>query len=79
MNWRGMAACRDYDPEWWYPMPLDHATREKAAAVCAECPVTAQCREFADATGTTVGIWAGEDRFLATIARGHRKLQEVAG
>lgn len=51
--WTRDAACIDYPPDWWY------ATRGEqlraAKAICAGCPVRAQCLDAADGEG----IWGG--------------------
>jgi hypothetical protein len=46
-GWRSRAACRDVDPELFFPTaesgPARHAQVRAAKAVCARCPVRAQC------------------------------------
>lgn len=56
-HWRRFAACggRD-DLEWIDPTPADETT---CRAVCAGCPVLAQCMDAALAHGEPWGIWAG--------------------
>lgn len=39
----------------------DHHERAAAALACRPCPLTELCREFADETKATHGVWAGED------------------
>lgn len=50
-DWRARARCRDVDPEVFFPVAesgrLLEAGVAEARAVCAVCPVTAQCLEFA--------------------------------
>ncbi len=45
--WRDRAACRDVDPERFFPTAEDgpdrHAQVTAAKAVCARCPVRAEC------------------------------------
>jgi WhiB family redox-sensing transcriptional regulator len=55
-DWRGLAACRDKDPETFFPQ-----TGHSAAAklVCAACPVTAECLRLALGTGSRYGVWGG--------------------
>lgn len=60
-SWRDRAACRDMDSELFFPigttgLALDQA--ERAKAVCASCPVSPQCLEFAMSTGQN-GVWGG--------------------
>jgi len=61
-DWRSAAACRDTDPDLFFPVSgsgrsLDQA--EQAKAVCAGCPVRPSCLAFALRTGQPHGIWGG--------------------
>ena len=56
--WMDAAACRDEDPELWFP--LDGNGR-LARAICRECPVRVDCLNHAIAVGTRDGIWGGLD------------------
>jgi len=56
-DWRTRAACRDVDPELFFGDPT---AQEAAVAVCAGCPVVAECRAWADQRGIVDGTWAGE-------------------
>lgn len=59
-DWREKAACRNYEPEWWFS--LDEPTRRKAIYVCVvECPVRSQCLAYALEQDERHGIWAGLD------------------
>lgn len=55
------ALCRAaVEPDLWAEWTL----RDEAAAVCRDCPVIAECGEWADATGargTWGGRWHGSD------------------
>ncbi len=44
-DWRRAAACRDVDPETFYPPPgwAGSLATAIATAICAECPVRAAC------------------------------------
>lgn len=46
-NWRGQAACREVDPELFFPEPSDEPLVRKqvaaAKAVCRGCPVRDRC------------------------------------
>ena len=77
MNWRALAACKGMDPERFFPYPNDEKTRDEALAVCARCPVTRACEEFADETGAADGVWAGRLREQERLKRSQRK-KEVA-
>lgn len=61
-GWRLLAACRDADPELFFPglrvWPcLDQITQAKA--ICARCPVRRQCLVFALNTRQNHGVWGG--------------------
>ena len=56
--WMDRAACLGHEPEAWFP-PDGHAP--EARAVCAGCPVRADCLAHALATDTRDGIWGGVD------------------
>jgi hypothetical protein len=61
VSWRDQARCRGMDGETFFPLPLDHETREAALSVCGACPVTRQCGEFAESHHTTAGIFGRRD------------------
>ena len=55
--WAAYAACRDADPDWFFPGPEgDHRS---AVRVCAGCPVREECLEWALETRMRYGIWGG--------------------
>ncbi|MGH8896870.1 MAG: WhiB family transcriptional regulator [Egibacteraceae bacterium] len=61
-DWRDRAACLDEDPALFFPIgvtgpALDQT--EQAKAVCRDCPVRAQCLDWALATGQDAGVWGG--------------------
>lgn len=76
-DWRWRAACAGTPLELWYPMPVDKPAREAAVAICARCPVTRECRQFADDLRLTSGIWAGQDRELEALVRSHRRRPDL--
>lgn len=64
-DWMEDAACRDADPEIFFPEGTTtrayHKTIE-AKDHCAVCPVLDQCYEFAASNDYVIyGIWAGLD------------------
>ncbi len=67
-DWRTDAACRNTDPELFFPIGttgMALAQIESAKAVCHTCPGEAMCLEYAMATNQDAGIWGGtseEDR-----------------
>ena len=62
MDWRHRAACRDEDPELFFPIGNTGPALvqiEEARAVCRRCPVIEPCREFALQTREPFGVWGG--------------------
>lgn len=61
-NWRNRAACRDEDPDLFFPIGTSGPAlvqTEQAKAVCRRCPVREQCLEWALETGQSIGVWGG--------------------
>ncbi len=61
-NWREVAACRDADPDLFFPVGMaGPALRqiEQAKRICRACPVQARCLAWALDHGVTDGIWGG--------------------
>ncbi|MPZ80462.1 MAG: WhiB family transcriptional regulator [Actinophytocola sp.] len=61
-DWRHHAACRDEDPELFFPVSdIGPGARQvaEAKAVCARCPVRAQCLDYAMTNLLTDGIFGG--------------------
>jgi WhiB family redox-sensing transcriptional regulator len=77
MDWRHRAACRDEDPELFFPIgttgPAFDQT-ETAKAVCRRCDVTEACLAWAMETGQDAGVWGGlsEDERRALKRRNAR-------
>jgi WhiB family redox-sensing transcriptional regulator len=62
VNWRVGAACRDADPELFFPEgtmgpAIEAATGAKR--ICGSCPVRRQCLEWALRHGADFGVWGG--------------------
>lgn len=66
MNWRQLmerpewmrrAACAHANTDLWFPPRGDDASRPKA--VCAGCPVRAECLAYAMNNGEKHGVWGG--------------------
>jgi WhiB family transcriptional regulator, redox-sensing transcriptional regulator len=61
-DWRHRAACRDEDPELFFPITeLGPGARQTAdaKAVCARCPVREQCLRYALDNRLDHGIFGG--------------------
>jgi len=67
-DWRSLAACRDTEPELFFPvgttgMATDQI--ESAKRVCDHCDAQKACLEFALATNQESGVWAAPPRTSA--------------
>jgi len=51
------AACLDADPEVWFP--IERAATGPALAICRDCPVQAECLDYALAHDARHGVWGG--------------------
>ncbi|MFB8028316.1 WhiB family transcriptional regulator [Streptomyces sp. NPDC056465] len=63
-NWRTQAACREEDPDLFFPIGSTGPAlvqAEEAKAVCGTCPVREQCLEWAMENGQDAGVWGGMD------------------
>ena len=61
-DWRDLAACRDSEPNLFFPVgttgvALDHI--EEAKDICAECSVQEECLMYALQTNQEAGVWGG--------------------
>ena len=76
-DWRDQAACRDADPELFFPDADTRSARERVKAarlICRCCPVRVTCLSWALASGQEAGIWGGltEDERRRLHRRGSR-------
>lgn len=72
--WTEQALCTQEDPEVFFPPKGD--TGKEAKAICARCPVIAECLEYAIAADERHGIWGGlnrAERLRASQAREIRR------
>ena len=77
MDWRHRAACRDEDPELFFPIGNTGPALvqiEEAKAVCRRCAVIDECLRWALDTGQDSGVWGGlsEDERRALERRNAR-------
>jgi WhiB family redox-sensing transcriptional regulator len=62
-DWRHDAACRDKDPELFFPVGTSGPAilqTARAKAVCWGCPVRSQCLTWALNSGQDAGVWGGK-------------------
>ena len=84
MDWRHDAACRDEDPELFFPIGNTGPALmqiEEAKAVCRRCPVIDTCLSWALESGQDAGVWGGlsEDERRALKRRNARARAARAG
>jgi WhiB family redox-sensing transcriptional regulator len=82
MDWRTRSACRDEDPELFFPIGTTGPAVEQTDAakrVCMRCEVREECLEFALATNQDAGIWGGlaEDE-RRTLRRQRQRRRRMA-
>jgi WhiB family redox-sensing transcriptional regulator len=61
-DWRDHSACRDTDPDLFFPVGTTGPAIEQienAKAVCHQCEVQRACLEYALVTNQDSGIWGG--------------------
>lgn len=62
MSWRNQAACKNEDPELFFPIGTTGPAIEQARTakrVCTVCAVREECLEFALVSKQDAGIWGG--------------------
>jgi WhiB family redox-sensing transcriptional regulator len=67
LDWMSLAACRDMDPDVFFPTGVGVAGQRQVAAaerICRTCPVQEQCGEQRVRTGASTGVWGGKYRNL---------------
>jgi WhiB family redox-sensing transcriptional regulator len=83
MDWRFRAACREVDPELFFPpgpAGPGQAQLVAAKAVCARCPVLLQCRTWAFVERERTGVWGGLSEDERRVAhRGEGALELFTG
>ncbi len=55
--WMVFAACRNADPLVFFPTTRDGV--DEALAICATCPVRADCLDYAVEARERFGVWGG--------------------
>ena len=66
MDWRHRAACRDEDPELFFPIGNTGPALlqiEEARAVCRRCEVMDTCLQWALDSGQDAGVWGGMSEY----------------
>ena len=60
--WRERALCRIEQIPTSEFFPVRGESQRVARECCARCPVSTECRDYADRSNTEWGIWGGEIR-----------------
>ncbi len=61
-EWMESAACRDTDPEMFFPIGTTGASVDqinRAVAICSVCEALDACLNFALRTNQEFGVWGG--------------------
>lgn len=66
-DWMEVADCRGLDPELFHPDRGEATGHIKA--LCAGCPVHAQCLQYAMSHGEKIGIWGGKSERERRVIR----------
>jgi WhiB family transcriptional regulator, redox-sensing transcriptional regulator len=76
VNWQEDVACRDADPDMFFPIGTTGAAlrqMEEAKRICRDCPVQIQCLGWALENGAADGVWGGttpdERRVIRSMSR----------
>ena len=80
-RWQESAACRQADPELFFPIGatgMAQADIQRAKAICASCPVRRPCLIYALATGQEFGIWGGRDENERRLLRRQWRRSRIA-
>ena len=62
MDWRHRAACRDHNPELFFPIGTTGQALtqvNQAKAICRRCEVRGDCLASAMHSGQDCGVWGG--------------------
>jgi WhiB family redox-sensing transcriptional regulator len=72
LTWRALAACKDADPNVFFP--ADGPGVEIARAICAECLVRLDCLDYALSSHQDHGVWGGtSERERKRIIKNRRR------
>ena len=59
-EWMERAACKNSDPDDWFPLEYSMRHENNMTRICIEqCEVQEQCLEYALVSKETLGIWGG--------------------
>lgn len=70
-DWRARSACRDTDPEVFFPPAGSKGLAAKQ--VCWRCPVKSECLDYALADPYLIGVWGGTSDYQRKQWHNQRK------
>jgi WhiB family redox-sensing transcriptional regulator len=79
-DFRQFAACRNADPELFFPIGDGRLARRQIAAakaVCGSCSVAADCLIWALRTGQSEGVWGGHTPSERRRLHSRRAIAEI--
>jgi len=76
--WMERAACRGLSTDLFFPERGGGADTRAAKAVCAACPVSDDCYEYAFGSNERHGIWGGTSERERRRIRRQRRLEAVS-
>ena len=73
-GWQAEGACHTpgVDPGWFFPAQGESDLVARAKTVCRECPVRAECLEYALTAGEHYGVWGGKSEAQRKRLRSER-------
>lgn len=77
LAWKARGLCKGHDPDLWYPDERTGTAQvRKAKAICDQCPVKTECRDYAVAAYEKDGVWGGTSpRERQALRRSRRRLR----
>ncbi|MFV1969898.1 MAG: WhiB family transcriptional regulator [Acidimicrobiia bacterium] len=61
VGWREAAACSGVESDTFFPASEEESAAAAAKRICAECPVSEACLQYALVTNQAAGVWGGLD------------------
>lgn len=75
-EWEAYAACTEVPSKLFFPEPGDPLTARFMRLFCDDCPVRAECLEYALDNPDLTGIWGGttetDRRLIRRLRNGYR-------
>jgi WhiB family redox-sensing transcriptional regulator len=75
-RWKERGACRDEDPEMFFPTRRDQEAAPRA--VCKSCPVQVECLSWALDNSESYGVWGGYTEEERKPMRGARHRARIS-